>query len=166
MVSIAIGFIEPLGIEQPVEGLHARLVGIEIPSALRRVDELEGGAVTDDRARGESRCASDKAQGEGEDEGADDKAETVDAVEFTFHLQAMDMDKATLKTWGKGYFQGVRAAMKAKGKDPETEIKPMMGRAPGVLKFFMAKAALGAGCWTPARRIATRCCEWWAVPLS
>ena len=77
--------------------------------------------------------------GAGEDEGADDKAETVDAVEHTFHLQPMEMKKADLKSWGKGYFQGIRGAMKAKGKDPETEIKPMMGRAPGVLKFRMSK---------------------------
>ena len=77
--------------------------------------------------------------GASEEEGADDSAVTVDAVEFTFHLQPMEMKKADLKSWGKGYFGGIRTAMKGKGKDPETEIKPMMGRAPAVLKFFLSK---------------------------
>jgi len=77
--------------------------------------------------------------GASEEEGADDSAVTVDAVEFTFHLQPMEMKKADLKSWGKGYFGGIRTHMKGKGKDPETEIKPMMGRAPAVLKFFLSK---------------------------
>ena len=79
--------------------------------------------------------------GAGEDEGADDAVVMVDAVEFTFKLQAFDMSKAGIKEWGKSYFGGVRSWMKSKGKDPEAVIKPMMAAAPGVLKFFMSKCA-------------------------
>ena len=77
--------------------------------------------------------------GAGEDEGTDDAAETVDAIEYTFDLKAVDMKTADLKAYLKAYFQGVRARMKAAGKDPETEIKPMMAAAPAAVVFLLTK---------------------------
>ena len=70
----------------------------------------------------------------------DDSVQTVDAIEFTFKLQSFDMDKATLKTWLKGYFQSIRKAKKDAGV-PQDEIKAFMAGAPDAAKFLLGKVS-------------------------
>ena len=75
-----------------------------------------------------------------EDEGVDDTKVTVDAIEHTFHLQAFDMDKATLKGWLKNYFQSIRKSKKDAGVAQE-DIKAFMAGAPDAAKFLLSKAS-------------------------
>ena len=50
------------------------------------------------------------------------------------------MSNADLKGYLTAYFPAVRARMKAAGRDPATEIKPMMAAAPAIASFLLAKA--------------------------
>eukprot|EP00608_Synchroma_pusillum_P009092 CAMPEP_0198426466 /NCGR_PEP_ID=MMETSP1452-20131203/5259_1 /TAXON_ID=1181717 /ORGANISM="Synchroma pusillum, Strain CCMP3072" /LENGTH=435 /DNA_ID=CAMNT_0044146839 /DNA_START=24 /DNA_END=1328 /DNA_ORIENTATION=- len=84
-------------------------------------------------------CGNAFGGGEEEDGPADSGVETVNNIVDGFQLNEMNMSKADLKEYLKGYFQRVRAAMKAAGK-PVEEIKAMMGNASIIAKFLITKA--------------------------
>ena len=77
--------------------------------------------------------------GASEDEAVADNAERVDAVEFTFQLKPVEMSTKSLKDYLNSYFVALRARMRAAGRDPATEIKPMMASAPAIVTFLLTK---------------------------
>jgi len=87
---------------------------------------------------GEEINTGGNASAEDAPEETDDTVETVDAIEHTFNLQPFSMDKATLKSWLKNYFQAIRKAKKEAGVEQE-KIKEFMAGAPVAAKFLLGK---------------------------
>jgi len=71
-------------------------------------------------------------------EETDDTQERVDAVQFTFSLEALDMSAADIKGYLKKYVQAIRKRWREEER-PQPEIKAMMAGASAMAKFLLKK---------------------------
>ena len=76
--------------------------------------------------------------GAGADEVVDDSIETVDAIEYTFQLETVELKQKDLKDYLSKWFPAVRARWREEGR-PKEEIKAMMQSAAAAVMFLLKK---------------------------
>lgn len=77
--------------------------------------------------------------GAGEDEVVDDTIATVDAIEYTFRLQPLEMSMKELQNYLQVYIHSIRLRWRAEGRPKEEIQGKLMGQANAVVTFLLTK---------------------------
>ncbi|KAH7066942.1 translationally controlled tumor protein [Paraphoma chrysanthemicola] len=113
----------------------------EIISDSYDIKEIDGVAYEADCRKitvgGESFDTGANASAEEQEEGAEDAAEQVIDVVYSFRLNSTGFDKKGYLTYLKGYMKSVKEKLKEKGAD-DSEIKDFETKAQGFAKKIIA----------------------------